>query len=129
MNYQPTTPPEKLVTHIFSANAAVFREDNQNKLLNFFKGLISGAYYDGTTYSLYLDLKTHDVIENNVLMPSQRVIEGAPDLVLITKVQGYDKDIAKKRYNPNHELVPDEWGYYGWLEGIEHKIMTIIENH
>lgn len=129
MNEQSNTnTPTEMVIHIFSANVAVFREDNQKLLINFFKGLISSAYHDGTSYRLYLDLIDHKIFEDNVINPCPRARQSDPNLVLITEVKGYDKNLNQKRYNLLSDDDIFDWGYQGWLEGIEHKIMTIIND-
>lgn len=123
-----SNPAAEMVIHIFSANVAVFREDNQKLLIEFFKGLVSGAYYDGTSYRLYLDLIDHKIIEDNAVNPCSRVRQSDPNLVLITEVKGYDKNLNQKRYKPLSDDDISNWGYQGWLEGIEHKITNIIND-
>lgn len=125
MNDKTNEPVMSTINHIFSANVAVFREDNQKTLIEFFKGLVSGAYRDGNTYSLYLDLADHKIITDNALVPNQRVRNGDPSLALITQTKSAKKS---NDYTPIKDDDIGEWGYNGWLEGIEHKIMGIINN-
>ena len=126
MNDKTNEPVMSTVNHIFSANVAVFRDDNQKTLIEFFKGLVSGAYRDCKTYSLYLDLADHTIIADNASAPSQRVRNGDPALVLITQTKSAKKS---NDYTPIKDDDIGEWGYNGWIEGIEHKIMGIINNN
>lgn len=123
MDNQSAVQTTKIVTHIFSANVAVFREDNQQVLKHFFRGLASGAYHDCTSHSLHLDLSDHTIIKDSVAEPNSRVRNGDPTLVLITEVKSKKKNTDISRIK---EDDIEEWGYNGWLEGIEHKVMNII---
>lgn len=113
----------KMVVHIFSANVAVYREDNHAVLKGFFKGLASGDYQDGTRHCLYIDLSDHKITYSNVpnLDAPTDIHNG---LLLIAENKHHKKLLNKKEVVKIKDDDIYNWGFGGWLDGMENKIAS-----
>lgn len=123
----PQQNPIKMVDHIFSANVAVYREDNHAVLQTFFKGLASGLYQDGTRHQLHLDLSDHKIIYRNTSNDDACNALDA-NLILVTENKHHARLLNQQAIAKIKDADIYSWGFNGWLVGLEGKITGILNN-
>lgn len=105
---------------MFNANDLV--NNNHQVLLDFFKGMASGAYYDGTSYQLYLDLNDGEIFENHEVSGNSWLERSG--LVQILTIGGYDDTPVEDLYNDECDIL--DYGFSEWLSEVEDKIEKIL---
>lgn len=98
-------------------------ESNKGVLMEYFKGIASGDYYDGNDHQLYLDLDDNIISENTEASENSWLQRDDGSLVKIHSTQGYCDLPDDELYNEAESSIYD-FGYSEFLEEIE----TIIEN-
>ena len=97
-------------------------EKNFKIVTEFFTGIASGNYYDGSCYRLYLDL------EDNSMRISQEVSENTwqqrddNSLICLETVSGYSDIPEEELYHEGDSLYDFEFQY--WLDGLEDTILN-----
>lgn len=107
-----------------TAQEIISNAKNEAVLVEFFEGIASCSYYDGTSYQLYLDR------DDNTLSISQEASDQSwrqrddGSLVMISKVSGYSDTPEDERYTAECDL--NDYGYGEWIDMIESKISEAI---
>lgn len=98
--------------------------NNYQVLLDFFKGMASSDYYDGTSYQLYLDLNDGEIFENHEASDNTWLERRDGSLVQILTVSGYDDTPEDDLYNDECDIL--DYGFAEWLSEVEDKIEKIL---
>lgn len=97
-------------------NAAVIEE--------FFTGIASGQYYNGTCYQLYLDTSDNTLRINQEASDQSFLHRDDGSLVMIRKAGGYCDLSGDDLYTEGCNL--DDYGFSFFLEEIENEIAEKI---
>lgn len=95
--------------------------DARDVLDEYFAGIASGDYYDGTSYQLYLDLDTFEIFEFHEASDNTWLQREDGSLVKIYSVCGYSDLPKNELYNNEYDSLWD-FGYNEWLDELEKKI-------
>lgn len=104
-------------------------KDNQITLVDFFKGIASGSFYDGTCYRLYLNLNSKKIKQYHLEHHNLSFDGKSESLALITQIEGYEQSLSKQLYSyRSHENIED-FGLQSWLVDIKGCLTTILNHH
>ncbi len=90
---------------------------NESVLVEFFEGIASCNYYDGTSYQLYLDLDDSSLSIYQEASDQSWIQRDDGSLVQIHRVSGYCDIPADERYTDGCDL--NDYGYGEWVEDIK----------
>lgn len=93
---------------------------NEAVLEQFFIGIASCDYYDGTCYQLYLDLDDDTLSINQEASSNSWMQRDDGSLVQVASVSGYTDTPEDERYTDECSL--SDYGYSEWLDEIQAKI-------
>lgn len=104
-------------------------ENNKNAtvLVEFFKGVASCDYYDGSCYQLYLDLDDHSLSISHQVSDQSWQQRADGSLIQIHSISGYADIPEDERYSDGCDLM--DYGYAEFIDMIEAKITEAIEDH
>ena len=98
-----------------TAKACEIIEKNMSTVEEFFAGLASGEYYDGTSWQLYL-YRDDDFLTIHREASDQSWLQREDgSLLLVLKVSGYDDRPLEERYNAEEHHLAD-FGLADWLD-------------
>lgn len=100
-------------------------DNNLAVLEQFFIGITSGDYYDGTSYQLYVDLRDGELFENHEASDSTWLQRRDGSLILIESASGYGD--AADGWTDSADI--DDFGFADWLDDVERKIADAIDEH
>jgi len=103
----------------------IAKDENQSILVEFFTGIASCDYYDGTCYQLYLDLDDDSLSIHREASDQSWIQRDDGSLICIHKVSGYCDIPENERYTEDCDL--NDYGYGEWIDMIEQKISQAIE--
>lgn len=98
-------------------------ETNQAILEEFFTGIASCNYYDGSSYQLYLDTDDDSLIINQEASDDTWIQRDDGSLKLIWRISGYCDIPKEERYTEGRDLL--DYGYQEWLEQVEQEISEV----
>ena len=107
-----------------TANDIISDETNAAVLIEFFKGVASCDYYDGSSYQLYFDKNDCSLFINHEASANAWLQRDDGSLVQICAVSGYSDTPADERYNDDCGLC--DFGYAEWRDTIEQKITEVL---
>lgn len=96
-------------------------EKNLPVLREYFEGLVSCNYYDGTSYQLYLDLDDNSLTIKHEVSDNTWSQRDDGSLICLLKTSGYADIPEAERYTVY------DYGYTEWLDGIEEIILEKLE--
>ncbi len=92
--------------------------DNNTAIINeYFAGIASGEYYNGTCYQLYLDLDDGTLRINQEASTQSWLQRDDGSLVMLHRVSGYDDRPQDQRYNAADGDDLSDFGLGDWLDG------------
>lgn len=101
-------------------------EANQAILEEFFTGIASCDYYDGSSYQLYLDMDDLSFRESQEASSNTWMQRDDGSLAQIFQVSGYCDIPEDERYTDGCDL--SDYGYSEWLDQIREQVKEAIEN-
>jgi hypothetical protein len=99
---------------------------NKAVLLEFFGGVASCSYYNGSTYQLYLDLNDNTLSIHHDVSNNSWIQRDDGSLLRIASVSGYTDVPTSERYTDGCDIF--DFGYADWLDQIERSIAQAIAN-
>ena len=105
--------------------AAAILEANSAVVEAFCVGCASGAYYDGTSYQLYLDLDDDSIHVHHEVSDQSWIQRDDGSLVKLDSVSGYCDIPEDERYTEGCNL--DDYGYGEYLDQLQIKIAEALE--
>lgn len=103
-----------------TANDIISTESNSSVLIEFFKGVASCDYYDGSSYQLYLDKDDNSLMINREASDQSWLQRDDGSLVQIHSVSGYADLPEDERYTDDCDIM--DFGYPEFVDMIEAKI-------
>lgn len=97
---------------------------NKTVLVEFFIGIASCDYYDGTSYQLYLDLDDNTLSINQEASNQSWLQRDDGSLVTLASVSGYSDTPLDERYTDDCDL--NDYGYGEFVDQIEQKITEVL---
>lgn len=107
-----------------TASDIIATESNQAILTEYFEGIASCSYYDGTSYQLYLDLDDNSLRIHQEASDQSWIQRDDGSLVQIHKVSGYCDIPAAERYTDGCDIM--DYGYADWIDNIEAAIAAAL---
>ncbi len=101
-------------------------EKNADVLGEFFAGLASCDYYDGTSYQLYLDLDDNTLFIHREASDQSWLQRDDGSLVQVLRVGGYCDIPENERYDADRGDDLNDLGYSEWMDEVRGKIETAI---
>jgi hypothetical protein len=98
---------------------AVMRSQS-DVLEEYFAGIASGEYYDGSSWQLYLDLDDGSLMIHQEVSSQSWLQREDGSLVQLAEVSGYCDTPADERYTDGCDLC--DYGYPEWLDMISERI-------
>lgn len=98
--------------------------ENEAVLSDYFKGIASCDYYDGSSYQLYLDLIDNTLTIHHEASDQSWIQRDDESLVMIYKVSGYSDTPEDERYTDECDL--NDYGFGEFADEIEEKISTAL---
>lgn len=99
---------------------------NEAVLVEFFEGIASCDYYDGTAYQLYLDLDDNSLMINREASDQSWLQRDDGSLIKLTSVSGYADTPTDERYTDDCDL--NDYGYGEWIDQIEASIEQALQS-
>lgn len=106
--------PQRLAAYIMGRN------ENQDTLEEFFVGVASCEYYDGSSYQLYLDTDDWSLSIHHEASSNSWLQRDDGSMIQVHQVSGYCDIPEDERYTDGCDL--DDYGYVNWLGEIEQQI-------
>lgn len=103
-----------------SASEIIESLDNQEVLLEFFEGMASGEYYDGTSHQLHFDLDDYSLMIHQEASGNSWIEREDGSLVKIHSVCGYCDTPIAERYTDDCDIM--DYGYADFVAMIEQGI-------
>lgn len=97
---------------------------NEAVLVEWFSGIASCEYLDGSSYQLYLDLDDNTLSINQEASDQSWLQRDDGSLVMISKVSGYSDTPEDERYTDECDL--NDYGYGEFVDQIEEKITEVL---
>jgi hypothetical protein len=106
------------------ANEIVNSDANAPVLTEFFIGIASCDYYDGTCYQLYLDTDDDSLSISRQASSNSWMQRDDGSLVIVCQISGYADTPESERYVDGCDI--NDYGYAEWLEQMEAKIVDAL---
>jgi len=100
-------------------------EKNLPVLREYFAGLASCNYYDGTSYQLYLDLDDNTLTIKHEVSDNTWSQRDDGSLICLLKTSGYADIPEEDRYSDGCDLY--DYGYAEWLDEIEEILLEKLD--
>lgn len=102
------------------AEKVMAKEANQEILEEFFTGIASCEYYDGSCYRLQLDTDDDSLSIDREASTNTWLQRDDGSLVMIWQISGYSDTPEAERYTDGCDLC--DYGYTEWLDQVAEKI-------
>lgn len=97
---------------------------NEDTLTEFFAGIASCDYYDGTSYQLYLDLDDDTLLIHQEVSDQSWLQRDNGSLIQVLRVSGYCDIPEDERYADGCDL--SDYGQSDWLDQVRDRIAEAI---